>query len=79
MRTKITERNMYNVMGKVNTFFKKNVMQDLGEKERLAGHKNCEILGMENFEIPYYKTYHAYSAYPGTCHVHHLRKAILKS
>lgn len=79
MRTKITERNAANVMGKVNTFFKKDVKEDLGMKMVEVGREPVfDERGKLFWEKPIWEEQRVFVSYTGRCDVHWLRKEYLK-
>lgn len=78
MKTKLNERNAANVMGKINTFLKKNVKEDHGIHERVVGWESDEEVDGSVWERPVYATERVLTAFEGACSVHHIRKEILK-
>ena len=66
---KVTEKNMMSVMGKINTFFRKNVVEDKGIKKIPVGEKTCEVDGYK-FPITIYEDGQLFLPFIGICTVH---------
>lgn len=75
MRVKLNEKNMYSVMGKINTFFKKDVKLDEGIKKSMNTKVLEEIYqGIYTHEDKLYDSVHVFSSYSGYCQEHWIRK-----
>jgi hypothetical protein len=78
MKTKVTEKNMMNVMGKINTFFKKDVKEDKGIVNKIVGFKNELTISGIQYDRPIYHRERLFTSYTGFCKIHHMRKEILE-
>lgn len=79
MKTKLNEKNAANVMGKVNTFFKKNVKEDLGIKKVEVGTRDIlDDNGRLLCKFPIFENQQVFVSYSGRCDVHWLRKELLE-
>jgi len=77
MEMKVTERNIGNVMGKINKFLSKPTRKYVGKKMVQVGYENIEIFG-ENVKQPVYEERDTYVPFVGLCEEHYLRKEARK-
>lgn len=78
MKTRVTEKNMMNVMGKINTFFKKDVKEDKGLVNKVVGFKNELSISGIQYDRPIYQKERLFASYTGYCKIHHMRKEMLE-
>ena len=74
MRTKITEKNMYAVMGNINKFLSKPTKRDLGKKMVATGINIFDVNGIPMTSTRYEEVEHYFEAFVGNCHEHWIRK-----
>ena len=74
---KVTEKNMFTVMGHINAFFKKDTCRYIGIKNHQVGSKTVTYEDF-SYEQPIYEARKTYVPYIGSCQVHHIRKRIIK-
>lgn len=76
MKFKVNEKNMYAVMGKINTFFRKPTRRYLGIKKMYCGEKPITKPDGSIVCVPDFYEEECYKPYYGDCEEHHIRKKI---
>lgn len=72
MKTKVTEKNMYAVMGHINKFLRKDTRRYVGIRKHEVDVKMETIMGIE-YPIPIYEERETYVPFIGNCKEHWLR------
>lgn len=75
MRTRVTERNMFAIMGKINKFLQKDTRRYVGIKTHKVGVR-MEKFGNEEYPVPILEEKETYLPFIGGCHEHWIRRDI---